>query len=132
MKSQLESLCTSGAATCSRSSRGGGQGPPWTWEDTKTLKKMAGKHHPQEIADALGRTLPAVKGKARKLSLCLIVYGEKHTSARYSNHEVERCRRLHEQGWGPSKISKTYGYGIHTVKAWIYFAVRTNDPIRLQ
>jgi hypothetical protein len=43
----------------------------WTNEEVWTLKRMAAKHPPAEIASELGRGLASVRAKAYELSISL-------------------------------------------------------------
>jgi hypothetical protein len=43
----------------------------WTNEEIWTLKRMAAKHSPAEIASELGRGLASVRAKAYELSISL-------------------------------------------------------------
>jgi hypothetical protein len=104
----------------------------WTFEDRKTLAKYAGKIQPRQLAAMMGRTLPSIKNRARKDGLCLIIYGERNATAKFSDSTVEQARRLHETGHGPESISRKMGVGIHTVRAWVYFYNRRNDSIQPQ
>lgn len=105
---------------------------PWTFEDRKTLAKYAGKIHLPQLATLMARTVPSLKCRARKDSICLIVYGERNATSKFFDSTVEHARRLHESGFGPESISRQMGVGIHTVRSWIYFHKRRNDQLQLQ
>lgn len=102
----------------------------WSFEDSKALSKYAGKLSVAALAQMLDRTIPAIKSRAQKQGLCLVLFGELNPTAKYSDATVERARRLYESGHGPESISRQMQVSIHTVRSWVYFYARRNDQIQ--
>jgi DNA invertase Pin-like site-specific DNA recombinase len=50
--------------------------------------------------------------------------GETHFNARYTDHEVELVRQLHEQGQGYKAIAKRMEMPVRTVRDWVLYKGR--------
>lgn len=85
----------------------------------------------REIAAVMGRTHESVKQCARFRRIQLWQRGEKHSAAKYPDSAVECSRRLHEKGWSAERISGRYGWPVATIKSWIYYIARRNDPVKV-
>lgn len=85
----------------------------------------------REIAVAMGRSHESVKQCARFRRIKLWQRGEKHSAAKYPDSAVECSRCLHGKGWSAERISAAYGWPVGTIKSWIYYIARRNDPVKV-
>lgn len=98
--------------------------PRWTQQEIAQLRELAGQISPAEIAQQLGRTPAAVKARARNLRINLIVHGERHPRAKYSDLMVELARRMHDEGLKPRAISRVLDIPEGSVKSYVYYKAR--------
>ncbi|RBM46235.1 hypothetical protein DLR66_04860 [Vibrio paracholerae] len=98
------------------------------WSETENLflAKHAKEMSSDEIAEKLGRTTDAVKSKAERLGICMKKYGEKHHLAKVSNHDVELCRQLHDEGVRPCEIAEKMELGYTYVQWILNYRIRRN------
>lgn len=87
----------------------------WTTHDVKQLRALvaAGKS-PQQIARALGRTVPAVRHQAKRMGLPLTV--RKQTV--WSPELKLRCAAMRASGATWANISEELGVPLGTVQQW--------------
>ena len=128
MNVQLESLWPSNAAACSRARL---SYRPWSFDETRRLKRFAGNLSVPEIAQVLRRSEKSIVGKAQAHGISLVQYGQKSHAAKYPDSVVEFARRLHSKGWSPRRINAKYGWPISIIKQWVYYQTRLSDPIKL-
>ena len=98
--------------------------PRWTPQEIALLKQLAGQVSPAEIASRLGRTPAAVKARAKHLRVCLIVRGEKHPNAKYSDYQVELARRMYDEGLRPRAISRVLDVPEGAIGSFVYYKAR--------
>uniref|UniRef100_UPI0040486268 hypothetical protein n=1 Tax=Shewanella baltica TaxID=62322 RepID=UPI0040486268 len=79
---------------------------PWTDQEIRQLHVLSVTHTSEAIAQILGRTEHSVKGKAYSLGINFMKVGEHSPLAKHSNHDIELCRQLHEEGLRPFQIAE--------------------------
>lgn len=77
----------------------------WDLDEIRNLKELAGFKCSAEIGIILNRSESSVKSKACSIGLSLLQIGENSSSSKYSNHDIELCRLLDEEGLTPTEIS---------------------------
>ncbi|HFZ5261123.1 TPA: hypothetical protein ACIK6T_002804 [Yersinia enterocolitica] len=98
---------------------------PWLPDEVAYLRKAAATtSRYQRIADHLGRTLRAVQIKARKEGIGPTCGGERHYNAKHSDHDVELCRALYDEGVKPKVIAGKMEMPTSTVYAIIHYRIR--------
>lgn len=85
------------------------------------MREMAGKHTAAEIGGRLGRGVDSVKHKARAIGVSLRTYGERCPWAKYSDHDCELARRLHEEGMSLPLIAEKLEIPYWAVHSIVYF-----------
>ena len=100
---------------------------PWKAEELEVIRESAGKLTSEQIAERLGngRTAVSVKHKARSLGLSLRQYGENCSWSKYSNHDCELARSLHEEGMSVDSICEKLEIPHHAMHSILYFKRRT-------
>ncbi|HDL7014690.1 TPA: hypothetical protein PXN82_003834 [Yersinia enterocolitica] len=101
-----------------------GRRKPWSPVELDYLRENVGTTRHQAIADHLGRTLRSAQIKALKEGFGPSNIGERHYLAKYSDHDVELCRGLHEKGVGPKIIAEKMEMPVSTVEAIVYYRIR--------
>ncbi|OWF73535.1 hypothetical protein B4902_08520 [Yersinia frederiksenii] len=96
----------------------------WSAVELSYLRENVEITRHQAIADHLGRTLRSAQIKALKEGFVPRNIGERHYRAKYSDHDVELCRELHEQGIGTKVIAEKMEMPVSTVEAIVYYRVR--------
>ena len=66
------------------------------------------------------------KAHARKISL--ILYGERHPAAKYSDALVEEARILHDEGIAPKAIAERLGVPRGTIRSFVEYKHRLGPP----
>ncbi|MGL4193211.1 MAG: hypothetical protein ACRCRU_11750 [Vibrio sp.] len=100
--------------------------PRWSEKEVLFLTKNASLMSADEISAKLDRTAQAVQRKAGKLGVSLRKYGEKHHLAKVSDHDVELCRALHDEGVKPFQIAEKMGLGYSYVQWILNYRIRCN------
>lgn len=103
--------------------------PLWSHQEVRILRALAGEMPAKEIAARLGRTVEAVKTKAYKLRISLILYGEHCPWSKYSDALVEEIRTLYDEGVMPNIIVRNFGISRYTINGFIYYRDRLGPPI---
>lgn len=98
----------------------------WAASEVLYLKNNASTKSAKQIGNELGRSETSVKSKARKMGVRLRKYGENHHLANISNHDVELCRQLEDEGLRPFEISEKMEIEISHVCAILNFRSRLN------
>jgi hypothetical protein len=102
----------------------------WTHQEDRTLRQLAGEVAPHIIAERLGRrSTAAVKTRARYLKINLVLYGERHPDAKYSDAQVEQVRTLYDEGLKARAIASRLGIPLSTVEKYVYYQDRLGPPI---
>ena len=78
----------------------------WTQDEERYLKRNAGVISGVEMAKQLGLHETQVRRKAVMLGISLRVRGDNHHSATFSNHDIELCRMLADEGVKPCVIAE--------------------------
>lgn len=103
--------------------------PPWSHEEIKMLRELAGTMPARMIAERIGRNFAATRVKARQLRIGLTCYGEHCSWAKYSNALVEEARSLHDEGIGATEIAKRLGVPLSSIEDYIYYRRRLGPLI---
>lgn len=98
--------------------------PRWTAQEIRLLRELAGQFGVAEIARRLGRTPAAVKARARILKISLLLHGEKHPAAKYSDYQVELARRMYDEGLRPRAISRVLDVPESTIGSFVRYQHR--------
>ena len=98
--------------------------PRWTTEEIAQLRQLAGQVGVAEIASRIGRTREAVKTRARTLKISLLLHGEKHPAAKYSDYQVELARRMYDEGLKPRAISRVLDMPESTIGSFVRYQHR--------
>lgn len=99
--------------------------------EDRVIRRWAGIKSPEEIAKlvtTLGfrkATKSGIKSRANRLGLSLRRNGELYPFSRISDHDVELCRGLHEEGLGPTEIAEKMELKLTHVHSIIYYRRRT-------
>ncbi len=101
--------------------------PRWTPQEIAQLRELAGQFSPAEIVQRLGRTPAAVKARAHALKISLILHGERHPGAKYSDLMVELARRMHDEGLKPRAIARVLDIPEGSVKSYVYYKARLGN-----
>ncbi|EOI7372953.1 TPA: hypothetical protein ACJFUB_004440 [Yersinia enterocolitica] len=101
-----------------------GRRKPWSPVELAYLRENAGTTRHQAIADHLGRTLRSAQLKALKEGFRPRNIGERHYLAKYSDHDVDLCRELHEEGLSVRIIAEKMEMPVSTVEAIVYYRIR--------
>jgi len=78
----------------------------------------------KQIAEALGRTEYAVMERSRYIGGVMRKSGKNHHNHKYSDWDVEMCRKLHDEGIGPKEISDKLDIGYDSVIDFICYRRR--------
>ncbi|CAI1970545.1 hypothetical protein [Serratia marcescens] len=100
------------------------QGRPWKKSEIDFLCNNVRSLCYRKIAYSLGRTTRGVREKARELKVNPGQIGEANRNVKYSDHDVDLCRALHEKGIKPRIIARKMEMPIKAVYAIVYFRVR--------
>ena len=63
----------------------------------------------ESIGYLIGRSESAVRTKARELGISMILRGDFHPSAKYSQRDIELARQLHQRGVPRREIAEKFG-----------------------
>lgn len=75
-------------------------------DEDAILKKYARTHTAQQIADMLNRTRRSVVNRVIRIGISMIKSGENHYAVKYSDHEIELCRALYDEGLSVAEIAR--------------------------
>lgn len=78
----------------------------YTPAEVRLIRKYAVTHTAQQIGEMLGRSRYSVIQKARSEGISMIKHGETHYNVKYTDHDVELCRALHDEGLSQTEIAK--------------------------
>lgn len=79
---------------------------PFSESELEVLRQHAEAHTGQQIANMLGRSRGVVLSKLRAMGLNSIKRGDKHYKVKHSDHDVELCRKLYDEGVSPVVIAE--------------------------
>ncbi|ELE7571882.1 DNA-binding protein, partial [Escherichia coli] len=72
------------------------------------------------------RTEAAVRTKARELGISMMLRGDFHPSAKYSQRDIELARQLHQRGMQRREIARKLGMPLRIVNNYVYFDRRVS------
>ncbi|HFO7831465.1 TPA: DNA-binding protein [Escherichia coli] len=85
------------------------------------LRQCAGTMKVKSIGALIGRTEAAVRTKARELGISMMLRGDFHPSAKYSQRDIELARQLHQRGVPQREIAEKFGMKLRAVNNYVYF-----------
>lgn len=104
---------------------------PWSPDEVAYLRAAVTTTRYQDIAKRLGRSQKAVQQKAFVEGVNPSNIGECNRNTKHSDHDVELCRALHEDGVKPKFISEKMEIPVATVYRIVYYRTRrTPTPAR--
>ena len=102
--------------------------PSWLPYELKYLAQHAQTKTAYEIAIALGRTVPSVKGMAITKEIKMRKHGERHANAKYSDALVEQIRHAYwQQNQSVPEIARHVNISPHYVRLIVDERVRTSQ-----
>lgn len=105
---------------------------PWTDEELRQLRSLAGTMGQKEVAALLGRTRRSVSCKAMKHGISFPFTGMCNHRAKYSDEDVELCRQLFEVGVSRKDIAEKMEIPYQTVVDILLYRTRKTNSQRLQ
>ncbi|EJB3793211.1 TPA: DNA-binding protein [Escherichia coli] len=85
------------------------------------LRQCAGTMTIESIGSLIGRSESAVRTKARELGISMMLRGDYHQSAKYSQRDIELTRQLYQRGVPRREIAEKFGMKLRTVNNYVYF-----------
>lgn len=79
---------------------------PFTDAELQILRQHAATHTRQQIADMLGRSRKVVLNKLNAMGISVVKRGDRHYNVKHSDHDIELCRLLHQDGVPPGVIAE--------------------------
>lgn len=101
----------------------------WSGQDDMRLIRNHKTMTMQEVADLIGCTKNHVKGRAKKLGISFMKYGENHHSATTSNEDVELARLLREEGLTAKEVSEKLEISEGVIRNLTQYTYRTRDHV---
>ena len=99
----------------------------WRTAEIMILRQCAGTMTVEAIGGLTGRTGSAVRTKARELGISMMLQGDCHQSAKYSQSDIELTRQLHQCGVSRREIARKFGMPLRTVNNYVYFDRRVPE-----
>lgn len=99
-------------------------GQPWSPDEVAYLRKAVTTTRYQDIAEHLGRTLTAIRVRANAEGVNPSNIGECNRNAKHSDHDVELCRALYEEGVKPRVIAGKMEMPVSAVYGIVYYRTR--------
>ncbi|EEU0900718.1 DNA-binding protein [Escherichia coli] len=90
------------------------------------LRQCAGTRKVKSVGTLIGRTEAAVRTKARELGISMMLRGDFHPSAKYSQRDIELARQLHQRGMQRREIARKLGMPLRIVNNYVYFDRRVS------
>ena len=106
-------------------------GRPWSREEDAVIRQYAMTEHSHQIGLRLGRSVDAVKHRARRIGVSLTKCGDAAPNTRYSDALIEQARQMHDAGHGPRYISRELGINEFTLRSALYYCQRLR-PAKLE
>lgn len=78
----------------------------YTRHEIAILQKHAATHTARQIGEMLGRTRLSVKRKAYELGIKMRKSGDNHYLTKHTDHEIELCRALYDEGLNCRQIAE--------------------------
>ncbi|EFH3308133.1 TPA: DNA-binding protein [Escherichia coli] len=98
----------------------------WCRAEIMILRQCAGTMKVKSIGSLIGRSEAAVRTKVREKGVSLLLRGDFHQSAKYSQHDIELARQLHQRGVSRREIARKFGMPLRTVNNYVYFDRRVS------
>ncbi len=99
----------------------------WCGAEILILRQCAGTMRVKDIGKLTGRTEAAVRTKARKLGISLMLRGDYHQSTKYPQSDIELARQLNQRGVSRREIARKFGMPLRTVNNYVYFDRRVQE-----
>ncbi|EFA1462741.1 DNA-binding protein [Escherichia coli] len=93
----------------------------WRRAEIMILRQCAGTMTVESIGSLIGRSEAAVRAKAWDKGISLMLRGDFHPSAKYSQRDIELARQLHQRGVPRREIAEKFGMKLRTVNNYVYF-----------
>lgn len=74
--------------------------------ETELIRMYARTHTAQQIAEMTGRSRGSVKQKMFRMGVSMMKHGDTHYNVKHSDHDVELCRTLYDEGLSCGQISE--------------------------
>lgn len=78
----------------------------FTRSEITLLRNLARSHTAQQIADMTGRSRRSIANKAFELGISMKKNGDAHYNVKHSDHDIELCRALYDEGLPIREISE--------------------------
>ncbi len=98
----------------------------WCRAEIMILRQCAGTMKVKSVGALIGRTEAAVRTKARELGISMMLRGDFHPSAKYSQRDIELARQLHQRGMQRREIARKLGMPLRIVNNYVYFDRRVS------
>lgn len=99
-------------------------GQPWSPDEVAYLREAVTTTKYRDIADHLGRTTTAIRVRAFFEGVNPSSIGERNRNAKHSDHDVELCRALYDEGIKPRYIAEKMEMPVSAVYGIVYFRTR--------
>lgn len=97
----------------------------YTKAEDFVIRSNAKTKNAAQIADMLpGRTKGSVKRRAAVLKVSIKRNGERHYLSKYSDDDIEMCRKLHDAGMKPITIAEKMEMSYSYVRKIVCYATR--------
>lgn len=93
-------------------------------EEDTILRQYARTHTAQQIGDMLNRTRRSVVNRVVRLGISMIKCGENHYAVKHSDHDIELCRALYDEGMTVAEIARKMEMGTGYVSQIIHMIKR--------
>ncbi|AHM71662.2 TPA: hypothetical protein P0N90_002069 [Yersinia enterocolitica] len=104
----------------------------WSPGEVAYLREAVKTTRYRDIADHLGRSPKAVQQKAFVEGVNPSIVGECNRNAKFSDHDVELCRALYDEGIKPRYIAEKMEIPVASVYKIIHYRTRrTPTPARI-
>lgn len=101
----------------------------YTPEDTAIVKQWAGKKTIDEIGAMIGVSGHATYEKYSKMGVSFALFNEYHPQCKYSSHDIELIRQLHDEGLGVNEIARKFEISHQMVSEYVNYTTRIHyDP----
>lgn len=97
---------------------------PWSPDEVAYLRETVKTTLYRDIANRLGRTPKAVQQKAFAERINPSAIGERNRNSKHSDHDVELCRALYDEGVKPGIIADKMDIPVSAVYQIVYYRVR--------
>lgn len=78
----------------------------YTPAEVRLIRKYATSHTAAQIGEMLGRSRGSVKSKVFRMGLHMMKCGGTHFNVKHTDHDIELCRVLYDEGLTCSQIAE--------------------------